>query len=186
MLHTSNFLIGVLGWSVELNRVDITMGTSTMASMMALPREGHLTQLYHMFYFLKSKHNALIGCYPTEPDINLSLFMGEDWTVNEYGDRKDKLPPNSPEPRGLGFTIRSFVDSDNTGDCITRISWFSKKQISTETSSFGSEFIAMKLYCEYIRGLRYKLRMMGIAVDLSAFFFDTNLYSQINLFHILN
>ena len=33
-------LIGVLRWIVELNRVDITMETSTMASMMALPREG--------------------------------------------------------------------------------------------------------------------------------------------------
>ena len=40
----------------------------------------------------------------------------------------------------------------------------SKKQNSVETSSFGSEFTAMKQCCEYIRGLRYKLRMMGIEV----------------------
>ena len=31
-----------------------------------------------------------------------------------------------------------------------------------ETSSFGSEFVAMKNCAEYIRGLRYKLRMMGV------------------------
>ena len=42
------------------------------------------------------------------------------------------------------------------------IYWMSKKQTSVETSSFGSEFIAMKQCTEYIRGLRYKLRMMGI------------------------
>jgi hypothetical protein len=34
-----------------------------------------------------------------------------------------------------------------------------------ETSSFGSEFVAMKQCCEYLRGLRYKLRMMGIPVN---------------------
>ena len=32
-------------------------------------------------------------------------------------------------------------------------------------SSFGSEFVAMKQGCEYIRGLRYKLRMMGIQLE---------------------
>jgi hypothetical protein len=40
-----------------------------------------------------------------------------------------------------------------------------KKQTSVETSSFGSEFVAMKQCCEYLRGLRYKLRMMEIAVS---------------------
>ena len=38
---------------------------------------------------------------------------------------------------------------------------------SVESSSFGSEFVAMKQCCEYIHGLRYKLRMMGIPVSFS-------------------
>ena len=42
--------------------------------------------------------------------------------------------------------------------------WSSKKQTSIESSSFGSEFIAMKQCCEYLCGLRYKLHMMGIPV----------------------
>ena len=29
-------------------------------------------------------------------------------------------------------------------------------------STFGSEFEAMKQCCEYVKGLRYKLRMMGV------------------------
>ena len=44
------------------------------------------------------------------------------------------------------------------------IHWWSKKQNSVESSSFGSEFTAMKQCCEYLRGLRYKLRMMGIPI----------------------
>ena len=81
-----------------------------------------------------------------------------------------------PRPRGVGFLMRAFVDADYAGDVITRrsrtgfivylnmapIYWLSRKQTSVETSSFGSEFSAMKQCTEYIRGLRYKLRMMGI------------------------
>ena len=80
------------------------------------------------------------------------------------------------------------VDSDHAGDSVTRrsstgfiiklnsspIYWMSKKQSGVETSSFGSEFIAMKQCCEYIRGLRYKLRMMGIPVDEPTFIFGDN------------
>ena len=92
-----------------------------------------------------------------------------------------------PEPCSLGFTMRAFVDSDHAGDTVTQrsrtgfiiflnsapIYWYSKKQGSVETSSFGYEFIAMKQCCEYVRGLRYKLRMMGIPVDLPTYFFLT-------------
>ena len=50
----------------------------------------------------------------------------------------------------------------------------SKKQTSVESSSFGSEFIAMKQCCEYIQGLRYKLRMMGIPVEGPAYILGDN------------
>ena len=47
-------LIGILRWIVELGRVDITCEVSMMASCMALPREGHLKQLFHMFSYLRT------------------------------------------------------------------------------------------------------------------------------------
>ena len=89
------------------------------------------------------------------------------------------LPDNAPEARGHGFTMRLFVDSDHAGVETTRrsrtgficflnnspIYWSSKKQTCIQTSTFGSEFTAMKDGCEYVRGLRYKLRMMGIPMD---------------------
>ena len=166
---------------MELGRSDIAMETSALASsMMALPREGHLKAIFQMFAFLKTKHNGVMVFDPTEPDIDLSKFPTEDWSATPYGVRKEDIPSNAPSPRGIGFTMRAFVDSDHAGDSITRrsrtgafmvflnktpIYWYSMKQGSCETSSFGSEFIAMKSCCEYIRGLRYKLRMMGISVE---------------------
>ena len=53
------------------------------------------------------------------------------------------------------------------------IYWWSKKQNSVE-SSFGSEFIAMKQCCELVRGLRHKLRMMGISCEDPTFIYGDN------------
>ena len=181
-------LIGILRWIVELGRADICMETSAMASMMALPRKGHLKVLFHMFAFLKMKHNGVMVFDPSEPTIDESQFKHDDWSATSYGECKEDIPSNAPKPRGIGFTMRAFVDSDHAGDKVTYrsrtgfmiflnsspIYWFSKKQTSVETSTFGSEFIAMKQGCEYIRGLRYKLRMMGIPVDQPTYVFGDN------------
>jgi len=42
---------------------------------------------------------------------------------------------------------------------------FSKKQNSVETSTFGSEFMALKTAMEMVIGLRYKLQMMGVPLE---------------------
>ena len=144
------------------------METSTLASMMANHRVGHLDAVYHMFEFLEKHHSGVTVFDPTEPDINQSQFPTQDWSASAYGECKEEIPSNAPKPRGLGFTSRAFVDSDHAGDTVTRrsrtgfiiflnsapIYWYSKKQGSgIETSSFGAKFIAMKNCYEYIRGL---------------------------------
>ncbi len=181
-------LIGILRWIVELGRIDINTECSMLASCMALPRVGHLNQCFHVFAFLKKYHNAELVLDPTEPVIDPNVFPQEDWSHSPYGDCTEDLPPNAPKPRGRGVIIRAYVDSDHAGDSITRrsrtgfiiylnnapIYWCSQKQGSCETSSFASEFIAMKSCCEYIRGVRYKLRMMGISCTLPAFVLGDN------------
>ena len=57
-----------------LGRTDITMETYTPAYMMASQREGRLKEFFHMFDFIKVKHNILVVFDPTEPDIDLSKF----------------------------------------------------------------------------------------------------------------
>ena len=174
-------LIGVLRWIVELGRVDVCLECSLLSSHLALPREGHMLQLFQIFAYLKKYHNTEMVYDPSDPTIDESSFELRDWTSSEFGhlQGKEELPPNMPEPRGLGFTMRAKVDADHASDTTTRRSrtgfivylncapvyWMSKKQTSVESSSFGSEFIAMKQCCEYLRGLRYKLRMMGIPCD---------------------
>ena len=45
------------------------------------------------------------------------------------------------------------------------VGWYSKKQGSVETSTFGSEMVAMKTAVELSIGLRYKLMMMGVPIE---------------------
>ena len=51
------------------------METSALASMMAIPREGHLDQVYRMCSFLKSHHNAVMVFDPTPPELDLSILQ---------------------------------------------------------------------------------------------------------------
>ena len=185
-------LIGVLRWMVELGRADICVEVSMMSSHLALPRVGHLEQLFHIFAYLKKHSNTEMVFDPSLVEFDRSEFPAKDWSKSVYtqdgAELKEQVPPNMPKPRGAGFTMRVFVDSDHAGDAVTRrsrsgfivflngspIYWSSKKQTSCETSTYGSEFVAMKQACEYVRGLRYKLRMMGIPVEEKGFVWGDN------------
>ena len=84
-----------------------------------------------------------------------------------------------PEPLGLGVELTMFVDASDATNLVTRqsrsgvliyvnkapIIWFSKKQDSIETSSFGSKFMALKTGVELLEGLIYKLQMMGVPIE---------------------
>ena len=45
------------------------------------------------------------------------------------------------------------------------IYWYSKKQNTVESSTFSSEFVALKTAVELIISLRYKLRMIGVPLE---------------------
>ena len=171
-------LIGILRWIVELGRIDITTAVSHMSRFMANPREGHLEQTLHIFAYLKKYDKSAIVFDDTTPDFDESRFTRPDWS-EYYPDAAEPIPPNAPAPRGNAVTTTCFVDADHAGCRVTRhsqtgvllflqrapIMWYSKRQNTVETSTFGSEFVAMKTAIEMIEAFRYKLRMMGIPLD---------------------
>ena len=83
-----------------------------------------------------------------------------------------------PEPRGNPVIISMFTDAAFAGDLVTRrsqssilifinrapVTWYIKKQNTVEVSTFGSEFIALRVGCEMNDSLRYKLLMMGVPI----------------------
>jgi hypothetical protein len=189
-------LIGVLQWIVELGQADMDCEVSMMSSHLALPCVGHLKEVFHMFAYLKAHSNTELVFDPTLVDFDRNLFEWQDWSYSPYGYEGllETLPEGIPIPHGSSMMIRVYVDSDHAGDLITRCSrtgcivflnnlpiyWSSKKQGSCETSTFGSEFVAMKQATEYVRGLRFKLPMFGITVDEPAFVFGDNQFALAN------
>eukprot|EP00804_Cyclotella_cryptica_P002919 CCRYP_013283-RA/>CCRYP_013283-RA protein AED:0.32 eAED:0.32 QI:0/-1/0/1/-1/1/1/0/188 len=91
--------IGILRWMVELGRIDMMTEVSMLASHLAMPREGHLEAIFHIYAYLKQKYNSRLAFYPTYPSIDMSDFKECDWK-QFYGDVKEAIPPNAPEPRG--------------------------------------------------------------------------------------
>ena len=180
-------LIGCMRWMIEIGRLDIATEVSLLSTHLAYPREGHLIAAIHIMAYLKQKHNTRLVFDPTIPDINLNNFPKYDWT-EFYGDVKEALPPDMPEPLGKEVDLIMNVDSDHAGDKATRrsrsgllifmnmacIDWLSQKQPTIETSVFGAEFVAMKLGIERLRGIRYKLRMMGIPISGPSYIYGDN------------
>jgi hypothetical protein len=172
---------------VELGRVDILLETSLMSSHLVMPRLGHLEQVFHMFGYLKEHPKRKIAFDPTHPEIDERMFKEYDW-FDFYRDAKEAIPGDMPPPRGNAMSTNAFVDADLAGNKITRrsqtgilifcnrapIVWYSKRQNTVETSTFGSEFTAMKTAIELIESLRYKLRMFGVPIEGSTNIFCDN------------
>ena len=171
-------LIGILGWAVELGRVDILLETALMSTYMALPRVGHLNQLYRVFGFLKLYPKRKLAFDPSHPRIIERMFKQYDW-FDFYRDSKEAIPGDMPRPRGNPMSTHCFVDASHGSDRTTRrsqtgilifcnkasIIWPSRRQNTVEASTFGSEFQAMKNAVELTEALRYKLRMFGVPLD---------------------
>ena len=54
------------------------------------------------------------------------------------------------------------------------IQWYTKKQATIEGAVFGAEFVAMKTGVETLRGIRYKLRMMGVEIEGPTYIYGDN------------
>ena len=171
-------LIGVMRWICELGRIDIVYDCSKLSRYLAAPREGHLEQVLHVFAYLKRHPRSKIVFDDFEPPLAGLGYAAHDWS-ELYPGAAEVLPNNLPEARGKPVMTTCFVDADHAGCLATRrsqtgiliflqnapVMWYSKRQNTVESSTFGSEFVAARIAVEMIEGLRYKLRMFGLPVD---------------------
>jgi hypothetical protein len=143
----------VIRWAVELGRVDILLEASLTSTYMAMPREGHLQQVYRMFGYLKLYPKRKLAFDFQHPTINEKMFKEYDWH-NFYRDAMEPIPTDVPTPRGNPMTTHCFVDVSHGSDRATRrsqtgillfcnkapVTWHSKRQNTVEASTSGSEF----------------------------------------------
>ena len=113
---------------------------------------------------------------PSNPMIDESLFhYNSDW-VGFYGDVAEEDPPRMPEPLGEPVLTYTFVDSNHASNvvtsrshtgillfvCIGIIKDFIKRQNTVESSTFGSELVALRISRDIIVELRINLKSVGV------------------------
>ena len=182
--HTKyHSFIGLLTWSVVIGRFDVAFATASLSRFSSCPRKGHLTRVLRVFGYLKGKPNLRLICDSRDP-----IFQDEggaldiDYTEllkDQYPWATEEVDANVPAPLIDEIAITCFVDSDHAHDTVTRRSitglviflgrtpvlFQSKRQGAIETSTYSSEFCAMKTAVEEAHALRYMMRCLGVKVE---------------------
>ena len=165
-------LIGSLQWAVSLGRLDVMTAVMTMSSFRSCPRIGHLDRVKRIYGYLSKMKHAILRVQVEEPDYSDLPEQDFDWATSIYGNVKEVLPEDMPPPLGKPVTMTSYVDANLFHDVITGRSvsgilhlvnqtpfeWYSKKQGTVETATYGSEFMATQIATEQIVANRLMFR----------------------------
>ena len=82
---------------------------------LALPREGHLEQVFHVLGYLKENEKLRLMFDCGMPTVDKQLFKIYDW-INFYRYATDLVPGNMPESRGLSVSMSMLVDASHGGN----------------------------------------------------------------------
>jgi hypothetical protein len=165
---------------ITMGQFDIHYAVNTLSRFSMAPRTTHLQALLRVFGYLKQFPDGQITVDPTH--TNRQMLPSETATHNWqkfYPGMTEELPPGMPEPLGASPNTMAYVDADHAHDHLTRrlvtgillmmngmpIRWYSKQQLTVETSSYGSELVSARIATDHIIELRYKLRMLGVPVN---------------------
>jgi hypothetical protein len=99
-----------------------------------------------------------------------------------------KSPTTLLFPLGKYVTLTHYVDANLFHDVITGrsvtgilhlvnktpIDWYSKKQATVETATYGSEYVAARTCVEQVMDLRLTLRYLGVPIREKSYMFGDN------------
>jgi len=111
--------MGIFRWMIELGQVDIITEVSQLSSHQAMPREGHLEACYSIFVYLRKNPHMSTIFHPSMLHVDEQRFTIADWT-DFYGDVKEGMPEDMPEPLGNPVKMTAWVDLDHAGNLVTR------------------------------------------------------------------
>ena len=183
-------MIGELQWAITLGRFDIMCPVMTMSRFRPQPRIGHLKRLKRIYQYLHTYPDTSIKFnveYPDYSKYNV-IAQPEDWG-KIYQPCCEDIPQDAPIPKGKGVMMTTFVDANLLHDLITGrsctgilhmlnktpIDWYSKRQSTCETATYGSEMVAARIAVDQIVDLRYSLRMLGVPILGPTTMFGDNL-----------
>ena len=187
-IRTYQSLIGQLQWLVTLGRFDVATAVVTLSRFRAAPREGHLKRVQRIYSYVKQYPHAAIRVRTEIPDYSNLPDLHYDWMESVYGNVEELIPDDMPTLHGNPVVTTTYEDANLYHDLITGrsltgvlhlvnqtpIEWYTKRQATVETATFGSEFSSAKTATEQIMDLRYTLRMLGVPVSNVSYMFGDN------------
>jgi hypothetical protein len=185
-------VMGSLQWCVSLGRFDIACAVMTLSAFRSAPRRGHLAQAQRICKYLCRTKNFCTRFRTAEPDLSHLTQPSQDW-FQICGNVQELLPSNAPPPLGRHVQLSHFVDANLFHDALTGrsvtaclhfangtpVDYFSKKQATVETATYGSEFVAARTCVEQIIDLRNTFRYLNESVVNSA----TQLHAKLHKRH---
>ena len=181
-------MVGQLQWLVTLGRFDIHAQVSTMSRFRVAPRQGHMDRLKRIYSYAIMTKDYAIRFRTDQPDYSFLPDQYCDWTYSLYGTVHEILPDDMPEPLGKAVTTTTTMDA-NLNHCLTTgksltgclhfvnktpVDWYSKNQVTAETATYGSEFVAAKTATEQIMDIMQTLRYLCAPITTKSFLFGNN------------
>jgi len=171
-------LIGALQWLISLGRFDICTAVMSMSRFRIAPRKGHLQRLQRIYGYIRMYPKFAIRVRTNEPDYSDLPSQDFDWSYSVYGNVQELLPTDAPPALGKHVTLTSFVDANLyhdyiTGRAVTGVlhlinqtpfDWYSKRQATVETATFGAEFVAARIAVDQVIDIRTTLRYLGVPI----------------------
>lgn len=184
----------MLRWAIELGQININTEVSILSQHMCAPPLNCLEGVYKTNHYIDKNEKVnpgQIGLDSTSQEIDERLFDGQSQAVEQwkdfYPEAIDQLPHDMPEPLGNSVQTICYVDVNHAENLNRRshsgilffvnntpVLWYSKRQNMVKWSSFGSEFVALRIAVEMVEGSRYKLRMFEVPLDGASIIFCNN------------
>ena len=159
-----------------------------MSRFRLAPKIGHFNRMQRLHgYLAKTKHFA-IRYRTKEPDYSHLPKHDMNGLVTVCVKVKEEIPKDIPKPLGKNVITTTFLDFNLLHDMVTGKSvtavlhfvnttptdWFSKRQDTVETATYGSEFVPAKTATEQIMDLRNTLRYLGVPIMNKEYMFGDN------------
>ena len=181
-------LIGALQWSISLGRFDVMTAVMTLSSFRVAPRQGHMDRIKRVYAYLMRFRDAVIRIRTEKPDYSDLPDPEYDWARTVYGEIKEEVPADAPKPLGKAVIHTCYVDANLlhclvTGRSVTGVlhfwnqtpgEWYSKKQATVETATYGSEFVAARTAVDQIEDIRQTFRYLGVPIEGKSYLFGDN------------
>jgi hypothetical protein len=174
-------MIGALHWVISLGRFDVQAATVSLAKFRFVPRQGHLERVKGVYGYLAGSKDGAIRFRVGKPNYSDLPNQEYDWMMRTvHGNVKELIAKDALIPLGKRVIITTYVDANLYHDLIsgraltgifhllngTPIDWYSKRQATVETATYGSKFVAARIATDQIIDLRITLRYFGVPVEV--------------------